>query len=178
MCLLSSSIQLMPFTPFHLGPALLFGLLTLRFLDFPTFFIASVVLDLEPFAVLVFGLDCPLHGFFHSFIGGTIVALLLAPVMFRLNSPMRKAMGLLKLQQRSSRVSIMAGAILGVYSHILLDAPLYTDIRPFYPLDFNPLLDVDVRIGLSPFAFCILCFLLGAALYGALLFGRSRKPEE
>lgn len=168
----------MPFTPFHLGPALLFGLLTLRFLDFPTFFIASVVLDLEPFAVLLFGLDYPLHGFFHSFIGGTIAALLLALIMFKLNKLTRKVMDLLKLQQRSSRRAIVAGALLGAYSHILLDAPLYTDIRPFYPLDFNPFFDIDVQLGVSPFAFCILCLLLGVALYVALLLARSRKPEE
>ena len=168
----------MPFTPFHLGPAVLFGLLTLRFLDFPTFFISSVVLDLEPLAVLVFGLEYPLHGFFHSFIGGTIVALLLATIMFKLNNLTRKVMDSLKLQQRSLRGGIVAGALLGAYSHILLDAPLYTDIRPFYPLDFNPFFDIDVRLGVSPVTFCILCFVLGAALYCVMLLSQSRKREE
>jgi hypothetical protein len=65
----------MPFTPYHLGPALFLGLLFLRFIDFPTFLIASVIMDVEPFLVLFFNLNYPLHGFFHSLLGGTLVAI-------------------------------------------------------------------------------------------------------
>ncbi|MFW9990322.1 MAG: hypothetical protein ACFFC3_16900, partial [Candidatus Odinarchaeota archaeon] len=63
----------MPFTPYHLGPGLFIGLLFLSFIDFPTFLIASVIVDIEPFFVLYFNLDYPYHGFFHSFLGGTII---------------------------------------------------------------------------------------------------------
>jgi len=37
----------MPFTLYHLGPALLLGLLFRRRLDLPTFLVANVVVDLE-----------------------------------------------------------------------------------------------------------------------------------
>ncbi len=67
----------MPFTPFHLGPALLFGLVLFSYLDFPTFMVANVIVDIEPFMIIALGLDLPLHGFFHSFLGGVIVSLLL-----------------------------------------------------------------------------------------------------
>ena len=60
----------MPFTPFHLGPALFLGLLLFRLVDLPTFLAANVILDLEPLAVLLLDLDYPLHGLFHSFLGG------------------------------------------------------------------------------------------------------------
>ena len=51
----------MPFTPYHLGPGLFFGLLLFRYLDFPAFLIANIVVDVEPFLVLAFGLHQFLH---------------------------------------------------------------------------------------------------------------------
>ena len=35
--------------------------------------------------------------------------------------------------------SVLLASILGVYAHILLDAVMYYDVKPLYPLDFNPL---------------------------------------
>ena len=58
----------MPFTPFHLGSALLFGLVFFRYLDFPTFLVAHIIVDLEPFFILALKLDLPIHGLFHSFL--------------------------------------------------------------------------------------------------------------
>ena len=37
--------SIMPFTPFHFGPGLIVGLLLLSFIDFATFLIASVIVD-------------------------------------------------------------------------------------------------------------------------------------
>ena len=51
----------MPFTPYHLGPGLFVGLLFLSFIDFPTFLVASVIVDVEPFMVLALNLNYPLH---------------------------------------------------------------------------------------------------------------------
>ena len=123
----------MPFTPFHLGPGLFLGLLLLRFLDFPTFLIANVIVDVEPLLVLVCGLDYPLHGFFHSFLGGTVVALVLTLVMNRIREAVSPLLAFLRLEQRSSLTSIFCASMSGVYLHILLDARMYGDIRPLYP---------------------------------------------
>ena len=65
----------MPVTPLHLGPSLWIGLILFKFLDFMSFLLASVIVDVEPFLVMFFGLRYPLHGFFHSFVGGSIVAI-------------------------------------------------------------------------------------------------------
>jgi len=59
-----------PFTPYHLGPSGLFGILFLKWVDLPTLLIASIILDVEPILVIVFNLPYPIHGFFHSFLGG------------------------------------------------------------------------------------------------------------
>lgn len=47
----------MPLTPFHLGPALLLGLIFLRYVDFPTFLVANVIVDIEPMFIMLFNLD-------------------------------------------------------------------------------------------------------------------------
>ena len=123
----------MPFTPYHLGPGLIVGLLFLGFIDFPTFLVASVIVDVEPFLVLTFNLNYPLHGFFHSFLGGTLVALPLTLVMYRMRDKLSPLMSFFKLDQKVSFKSILVAALSGIYIHILLDSRIYTDIQPFYP---------------------------------------------
>jgi hypothetical protein len=39
----------------------------------------------EPFFVILLGLDYPLHGFFHSLLGGGLVAIALFLVMFKID---------------------------------------------------------------------------------------------
>jgi membrane-bound metal-dependent hydrolase YbcI (DUF457 family) len=160
----------MPFTPFHLGPALFLGLLLLGFLDFPTFLIANVIVDVEPLLVLVFGLDYPLHGFFHSFLGGTVVALVLALVMNRIRGTISPLLALVRLEQRSSLKSILCASMSGVYLHILLDARMYGDIRPLYPIDANPFLIQTTLPGLWEFMFCVWCFFGAVIVYVIKLF--------
>ena len=75
---------MVPFTPFHLGPGLLFGLLLFSYVDLPTFLVASVAVDIEPLLVLSLNLRYPLHGYLHTFLGRTIVAFLLAFAMNRM----------------------------------------------------------------------------------------------
>lgn len=137
----------MPFTPFHLGPGSL-GIFVRGILDLPTFIVASVIVDLEPLAVILFGLDYPMHGFFHTFVGGTLVALVLAGAAF------------LVLRKVLIRMILLA-ALVGVWLHILLDAPLYTDMRPFWPIEANPLYGI-----VSPtiiYSLCGVAFLVGLA---------------
>ena len=76
--------MLMPFTPFHLGPAFALGLLCRKYLHAPTFILANVILDVEPFLVLLLGLRYPLHGYFHTFLLALFVGLGLGYTMFLL----------------------------------------------------------------------------------------------
>jgi len=162
----------MPFTPFHLGPGLLFGLLLLRYIDFPTFIIANVIVDIEPFMVLALNLDYPLHGFFHTFIGGTIAAFLLTAGMRELRESLNPLTKILKVEQEHSTRSILLASLFGVYLHIVLDSLLYVDIKPFYPFDFNPFLDT-FRVGLGVYGNCFLAFILGTILYAFRRFTRK-----
>jgi len=162
----------MPFTPFHLGPGLLFGLLLFGYIDFPTFLVASVIVDVEPFLVLTLNLSYPLHGFLHSFLGGTLLAFLLAAAMSKVRSSLSPLLSFFKLDQKLSFKSVLSAALFGVYLHILLDSPLYSDIRPFFPFDFNPFLSSSMFIGFEVYTLCTLSFIGGAVIYAIRLFLR------
>ncbi len=102
----------MPFTPYHLGPALFLGLIFLSFIDFPTFLVASVIVDVEPFLVLILNLNYPLHGFFHSFLGGTLVAVPLALMMNRIRGRLSPLLSAFRLEQKISFCEDISGGIL------------------------------------------------------------------
>jgi len=168
----------MPLTPFHLGPGLLIGLLLLSWIDFPTFLVASVIVDVEPIVVLAFGLDYPLHGFFHSFLGGTLVAFLLAAVMSKVRASLSPLLSFFKLEHKSSFKSILIASLSGIYIHILLDSRMHRDIRPFYPLDVNPLLNSSALPGLRVYILCFWCFIGAAVIYVIRLFLIWRRESK
>jgi hypothetical protein len=92
----------MPLTPYHFGPAFFVGLLLLSYIDFATFVIASVIVDVEPILVLSLRLNLPLHGFLHTFKGGTLVALALAAFMVKFRKRVSGLLSLFRLEKESS----------------------------------------------------------------------------
>ncbi len=155
----------MPFTPFHQVPALVIGIIFIYYLDFPTLLVASVILDIEPFIVLLLDLNYPLHGFFHSFLGGTSIILPLSYIMFKIRYYLNPITDFFKLEQKSSFLNILAASIIGIYAHILLDVPLYFDIQPLFPLNINPFFDTAALSGIAIYLFCAYCFLAALILY-------------
>jgi membrane-bound metal-dependent hydrolase YbcI (DUF457 family) len=131
----------MPFTPFHLGPALLVGLILP--MDLPLLLVASVILDIEPAYYMFISYPGYLHGFFHSYLGATLAGLALCFAAMRMTP---RPFG-----------TTLTAALVGVYSHVFLDSFLYTDIRPFYPFQANPF-----YMTVSPadvYSFCTFTFL-------------------
>ncbi|OYT47982.1 MAG: hypothetical protein B6U85_03890 [Desulfurococcales archaeon ex4484_42] len=65
---------------------------------------------------------------------------------------------------------IIAG-VSGTLIHVLLDSPLYTDIRPLYPLTLNPLYDPTSLAQVSIFIYdlCTLMMFTGLTYYYYLL---------
>jgi len=155
----------MPFTPFHFGPALFFGLLLFSLINLPTFLVANVIVDFEPFLVLFLGLDYPLHGFFHSFLGGAIIAIILSLVMIKLDKNIQKIMRFFKLEQNHSQKSIWFASFSGIYLHILFDSSLYADIKPFFPITANPFYNTSMFAGFEIYSLCVILFILGICLY-------------
>lgn len=153
----------MPFTPFHWGPASWIGLLLFKIFDLPGLIVASVVVDIEPVCVLLFNLNYPLHGFFHSFLGGSILGVGVAVIFHFLKDKTARIMAAFKLTQHSSFKKILYTSFFGVYFHILLDSFLYKEMRPFYPLESNPLFGLFSSYQL--YLFCSLSFFAGLLLY-------------
>jgi len=168
----------MPLTPFHLGPGLLVGLILICYIDFPTFLVANVIVDVEPVIVLLFNLNYPHHGFFHSFIGGTVVAILLSVVMNKIRYFFSPLLSFFKLEEKSSFRNILLASFLGIYIHILLDSGMLLDITPFYPLAFNPFLRGSASAALGIYMLCIWCFIGAAVFYAIKLFVPWRKVAK
>jgi len=155
----------MPLTPLHLGPALAFGLPLRKWLHLPTLLLASIAIDVEPLIVLVLKLNYPLHGYLHTFLFAIPYGVAVSYVMMCIERFLNPLYTALLLEERSRPLTkesfLLAGSI-GVLSHVLLDSPLYEDIRPFYPLDINPL--HNPSLALLIYSFCLWTLLVGFLL--------------
>ena len=153
----------MPFTPFHVGPHATVAFAFPRVIDVPIFILSNIVIDLEPLYVLVFRPDYPLHGYFHTFLFGSILGLVFGVVSFQLKNRLGELMAIFHLPYSTSLARMVVSAILGVWLHILFDAPMYSDIRPFYPSNVNPLLGLySIPMG---YLICLFLFLPAFMLY-------------
>ena len=152
----------MPLTPFHLGPALLIGLFLFKLLHLPTFLVANVIVDLHSIIMVLTG-HYLTHGLMHTFLGGAFTAALLSLIMTWFDEKIQKIMSVFKLKQNHCRKKIWFTSFAGVYLHIILDSLLYTDIKPFYPLNYNPFYSL---LGSSEvYILCALSFILASAYY-------------
>lgn len=152
----------MPFTPFHFGPAILIGLLALKYLDFPTFVAANIIVDWR--AALVFlGLwpfGGPLHSWPSTYPGGLFFGLILAGVMVYTRPYLEGILQDLEIEQSFSNRRIFVSAIIGILLHVTLDAFHHPNIQPFMiegvRLFFGLLTTGQVRA--LTFASLLLCF--------------------
>jgi len=171
----------MPFTAYHLGPAILFGLALSAVFDLPTLLLASVIPDIEPACVLAFDVQgYPLHGFFHSYLGASILALFAVGAVVLFGKWISKAARFFQLDQQSALSKIVLTSFFGVYLHVFLDSFLYVDIAPFYPLQANPFISMLSVYDSSKiiYAFCSVTGILGIAFYWyKLRKGNTPKSE-
>jgi len=162
----------MPVTPFHLGPVLLLGILVFPALYLPALLLGSVIPDIEPFLHLAYGIGPHPHWIMHTYLGGTVVGIILGLVLYSFRGIISRIMNSIKLKQNSSLTNIIASSLLGVYSHVFLDSFMYTDIEPFFPLKFNPFYEM---LGWGePYIFCAAAFILGFFAYLYKLTKKSR----
>lgn len=126
----------MPPTPFHLGPGLLFKSLSPGRISFIGFAATQVVIDLEVLVNLIRG-HSPLHGFFHSLLGGLLAGLLVILACLLLRSRFIRSIENLPsiLREDVSPAGIVLGSILGGLSHSLLDNIVHRDAHLFFPLE-------------------------------------------
>jgi hypothetical protein len=166
----------MPFTPFHFGPAMVFGLPLRKYLHVPTFLVANVIVDVEPLLVLVLGLNYPLHGYFHTFIFAALTGLALGYVMFTLDRSLVSFYRFFRLVSKDNQniKTFIVTGVSGAIFHVLLDSPLYSDIRPLFPLALNPF--YNPSLSLAMYSFCVWMGILGIVYYiGMIIYPYMKK---
>jgi hypothetical protein len=170
----------MPFTPFHLGPALCLGIPLRNYIHAPTFILANISLDIEPLIVMLFGLPYPLHGYLHTFVAAIGVGLAFGFVMLLFERPMQPLYKklLLEPQIQPKKCQFLIAGVFGAALHVLFDAPLYYDIKPFYPLTVNPLSSLASYSEI--YSLSAWMGILGIIFYSLLIVWtlRARKNQE
>lgn len=131
----------MPVTPFHFGPGAAIHALAPKRVSFLAFCAANVLVDVEPLYYMRTD-QYPLHRFFHTYIGATLVVILTVALFIAARAISRRLSlpNLFKWRQLGTPAVAM-GAALGSYSHIVLDSFMHADIAPLSPFsEANPLL--------------------------------------
>lgn len=163
--------QCMPFTPFHMGAALLLKpALRLRF-SVLVFGASQVAIDLEPLVRMLRG-DEVLHGWTHTVLGAFVIgaasAWIARPIANLWLALLRRdGVAHTFASSITPRVALLS-AWIGTGSHVLLDSIMHADMHPLAPLSArNPLLGA---VSLSTLHFALVAAgavgLLGLALLG------------
>jgi hypothetical protein len=131
----------MPFTPFHLGPGAAIKAACPRHFSLTVFSFTQVAIDCETLYYLLHR-QYPVHRFFHTYVGATLVGLFcaimgrflcqygLAAFGWATPSLFKALVG--STSAISWRVAFVS-AFAGTYSHVFLDSLMHPDIRPFDP---------------------------------------------
>jgi membrane-bound metal-dependent hydrolase YbcI (DUF457 family) len=88
--------------------------------------------------------------------------------------PIYKALYLAKGKTLNLHPFILTG-ISGTILHVMLDAPLYNDILPFYPLTTNPLYDPSLTSTI--YNLCLLSGVIGVAYYLIIMIYNIAKKH-
>jgi membrane-bound metal-dependent hydrolase YbcI (DUF457 family) len=160
----------LPFTPFHFGPGALVHSAAPKHISFLAFCGANVLVDVEPLYFMLTH-QWPIHRFFHTYVGATVAAAIVVGMFALALGVAPRLLGTFGLRNLSVR-AVALGAILGTYSHVLLDSLMHADMNPFAPFsDRNPLLGAVFLNTLH--GFCLLAGVVGAIVIGARRYFRS-----
>lgn len=132
----------LPFTPFHMGAAMLVKPVAQARFSVLAFGLAQVAMDVEPLVAMLAGWPV-LHGWSHTVLGavliGIVVALVSPPVLrwlvaFFVAHAHAHHVGWIMDPAPPSRVAVWVGAMFGTLSHVALDGLMHADMRPWAPL--------------------------------------------
>ena len=163
----------MPFTPLHMGPGILAKALLQGSFSLMVFGWSQIVMDLQPLVAIVTG-EGKLHGFTHTYVGSTLIAIFAAVTGKYLSQ-----WGLAVLSNGAQRgINIrwwvaFLSAFIGAYSHVVLDSIMHNDMEPFFPFSqSNELLGLISISALHKF--CVYSGLVGAVAYFAVNYLLSK----
>ena len=153
----------MPFTPFHFGPSSAVALPLDKYIDVPVFLLVNIAVDIEPLAVILLGLDYPLHGYCHTLLIGSFIGFLSGCLAYSLRGIIKPVMRALLLKYETSFLKATLSGVVGVWLHVLFDAVMHKDVMIFYPYRINPLHGL---VGIAAIhLICLVCFIPAIGVY-------------
>ena len=151
----------MPITPLHLALGFPAKQALGEKISMKSFIAANIAIDIQP--VLSVFLDSTtdfrleLHGLSHTLLGATSIALFLGAIMT----------AWLKNTGQTLR-PYWVGLFYGVWSHLLLDATVHSDVLPFWPLYDKNTLNIGQMEKVSLVCFVVTCAYLVPWLLGVI----------
>ena len=166
----------MPFTPFHFGVALPLCLWDYRKkrVDLVSALLGTIIVDMRLIFIYLFGSGPLLHTWMHTLLMGTILGVSVGVgVHFtaRIWQPLLK---LIRWEQKTPLWSKILVAVLMVYSHLFLDAMLYPEMNPFWPILGNPFF--SWLSSPTVYRLCLYGFFLGGIEFLGFLVWRHFQP--
>ncbi len=129
---------------------------------------SQVLMDIEPLIGIIQGWPV-LHGYTHTLAGALAIGVVAALTGKPVSNFVLRLFG--RLHHPVTWSAAFTGALAGSFSHIIFDAIMHADMRPWWPLgDGNGLLGV-----MSLGSLHLLCLALGVA--GGLLY-LARAPRR
>ena len=158
----------MPITPFHFGPGFLTKAVLPKYFSFRIFVLTNVVIDLEPIYFVLTN-QYPLHRFFHTYLGATVVAVgsifVGRPICYYLTGIWNRIFKSFKiLNKKITAPALIIAAFIGTYSHIFLDSIMHRDLYPFSPWSKSNALLHTLSYG-QLHLFCIMTGIIGIVIY-------------
>lgn len=152
----------MPFTPFHMGPGMLVKALLQGSFSLMVFGWSQILMDVQPLMAMITGAG-KLHGFTHTYVGATLLAILSA-----LSGKYLAQWAMVSLLSAAPVIIrwwvAFLSAFIGTYSHVALDSVMHRDIQPLLPWSSsNELLGIITVPALHQV--CLYSGLIGAVIY-------------
>ncbi len=175
----------MPVTPLHLGPGVMLKAALGRHMSLAVFAFCQLTMDLEVAARMALGAQ-QLHGFTNTVLGATailvpsaLVGRPVAQVFLRWwNSRLSPSQARwLWVEPAIPWKAAWTGGILGIYSHVFLDAVMHADARPWAPFSSaNPLVGLLSVDGLN--LLCLWTLVGGVIALGTRRGWKLRKAAD
>ena len=172
----------MPFTPLHMGPGLLIKALLQGCFSLIIFGWAQLLMDIQPLLVIITGKG-HMHGFSHTYTGATLIAIISAwsgkwvyslIMKFISNDFTMYQKQLFAVPKKLTTIVCITSALIGTYSHVVLDSIMHADVEPFYPVNTDNHLYSILSI-VELYKLCIYSGFIGMLIFFAVRLYHLKK---
>lgn len=165
----------MPITPYHFGPSGLIGYVFRKWIDFPVFLLANVVVDVEVLLVGHLRLGWPIHRYAHTFLIGALVGAVWGLIAYFIKPALKWGMNIIRINYKPNFYKMLISGVLGVWLHVFIDSIYHYDPKPFWPFPKNILWRIIVQHQVK--MICLICLGVFVVLYLLPAFKQAFKKR-